>query len=400
MPGNKQVINPSMVVIASIVVILATATTIIAISIQSDEITTYLRENDIIPLLFFISDEENLVSAQLIFINANTKTMAVFDVPRKLGAIIPTLGRVDRVDNLYKELGPAKTRDILEVIFDTRIDFFLDPDISDIEVIVDLIEGITVFLATPIENELNGRPVLIPGGNVLLDGEKTSDFILYEGSEERDLEWTSRRWSFVRELFRAIREYQLAEPDNLNRFAQHIEASFNKDAIRTFIGLLSDLALDDMLTQRILGTEREVESDEKSEPILFPHFEGQLVRDSIKQIVQILGNQEDNYSGALSSRLEILNGTETNGLAARTRDLYQNFGFEVVRIGNAGSNDYEQTLIIDRSNNLGDAEQVGKIIQGNNIAEGTPLVDYPEIDITIILGSDFDGWYVQSSREE
>ncbi len=389
-----------MLAMLCIIVLIAVFISVVLIGVQNDDITASLEDNSLIPLLMFISDDKNLILVQLVFIDSATKNMAVYDVPRRLGTIIPRLGRVDRIDNLYRELGASETRDILQNIFDTRIDFFLDMDISDVETIVDLIEGITVFLPTAIDGGEGGNSVLIPGGNVRLDGEKTVDFVVYESSDETELEWIGRRWNFVRELFRSMREYPLNQPDNLNRFFRHIRANFKKNALRALLVILNDLKLDDILTQRILGNEREVETSQGTEIILFPHFEGKLLRDSIAQISRNFGYLEEGYILALSKRLEILNGTRANGLAARTRSLYENFGFEVIRIGNAETDDYEKTVIVNRSGTVADARKVGSLIQAENITTEQPLEKYPEIDITIILGSDFNGWHVQSSEGE
>ena len=400
MPRNQKKIDPALLVVISIILLLSATIAIILVNVQSDALSVRLEEDSFLPLLIFIADGKELIATELVFIDTNTKNLAIYDVPRNLGTIIPSLGRVDRIDNLYRDLGAQKTKAILETIFDTQIEFFMDLSIDNVAVLVDLVEGVTVFLSRAIEDEMNEERISIPGGNVRLDGEKTSHFILYEGENERSLEWVSRRWTFVREFLRSTGEYTLLrENDDLaSRFFKHLGINFDKPAAKTFFNILSDLAFDDMLTQQILGNERQVESADGAETILFPHFEGQVLRDSIKQISQSLGALETAYTIALSSHLEILNGTGTNGLAGRTQDLYQNFGFEVDRIGNADDDAYTETIIVDRSNNLERAKKVGNIIRADNIVVGPPLTDYPEIDITIILGADFDGWSVGAKK--
>ena len=46
-------------------------------------------------------------------------------------------------------------------------------------------------------------------------------------------------------------------------------------------------------------------------------------------------------------RIEVLNGTGEPGVAARTRDLLQSQGWQVVSIGDADRSDYGRTLIIN-----------------------------------------------------
>ncbi len=401
MPRNQKRVDPAVFVILGIVVILAGVTAVILISVQTDSFTARIAENPQVPVLVLFSEEERLISGQLLLIDSNTNNFAVYDIPRKLGAIIPALGRVDRLDNLYAELGAEQLALTLSSILNLEIDFYLDLDLDDVSVLVDTIEGVSVFLPLPIEEISEDTVIRIPGGNVLLDGDNIRSYIAYEGEDERELEWISRRWTFLRELIRSSSEYQLLyQNDSIrNRYIRHLSASFENEASAAFIEIFPRLEIDNMITQRILGNERQVETSQGQQPILFPHFEGQLLRDSIVQVLGNLGAPEAAYSAALSTTIEVLNGTDRNGLAARTQDLYQNFGFEVLRIGNADRNDYINTIIIDRAGNSDVARRVGELISADNILDGTPLADNPEIDITIILGEDFDGWQVNTAEQ-
>ena len=89
--------------------------------------------------------------------------------------------------------------------------------------------------------------------------------------------------------------------------------------------------------------------------------------------------------------LQILNGTTVQGLARRTATLFEGFGYEVVSIGNAESDQEEYTRIIDRRGDPERAQNVARIIHCTRVES---LMDSdPPADITIILGRDFDGRY-------
>lgn len=401
-PKNQSKIDPAIFVLLGIIAVIGIITAVVLLSVERDDFSARMEENPQIPILILLSDGEELSSAQLLLMDGNTGNLGVYDIPRKIGAIIPALGRVDRIDNLYAEMGAKEVRNTLEGIFDLEIDFYLDLDFADVEVLVDTIDGVSVFMPAPIEDFIDEKRIRIPGGNVRLDGEKMRSYIRYEGDDERELEWISRRWTFVRELLRTTAEYPLLyRSDELfNRYYRHMNANFDRSSARSFLEILKELNFDSMITQRVLGNERQVQTGEYAQTILFPHFEGQLVRESVKQVSRSLGAPEAAYTAALNVQLEILNGTDINGLAARTQDLYENFGFEVLRIGNADRNDYEETVIIDRSGNLQGAERVGDVIRSSNVREGSPLPENENVDVTIVLGKDFDGWYVNSSSDE
>jgi LCP family protein required for cell wall assembly len=92
-----------------------------------------------------------------------------------------------------------------------------------------------------------------------------------------------------------------------------------------------------------------------------------------------------------SSRIEIevLNGTGQPGMAARTRDLLQAQGWQVVSIGDADRGDYSQTVLINY--NMPDelAKQIGQALGLNpNIASVSGLNPTTSVDARIVLGRD------------
>ena len=85
-------------------------------------------------------------------------------------------------------------------------------------------------------------------------------------------------------------------------------------------------------------------------------------------------------------------------------DLLREFGYDVVT-GNADRNDYERTIIYDRSGNDAAAKIFGDIIRCGNIQKETLVSDDPEAellnynmeiksDFTLIVGRNFNGRYV------
>jgi hypothetical protein len=103
--------------------------------------------------------------------------------------------------------------------------------------------------------------------------------------------------------------------------------------------------------------------------------------------------------------VEVQNGTTVAGLAGRTAELFRGFGYDVVSIGNAGQNDYEKTLIIDRSGFQDVARTFAEVIRCKNIRFDSPEPDDAEInadirnyeyraDFVLIIGRDFNGRYV------
>jgi hypothetical protein len=103
--------------------------------------------------------------------------------------------------------------------------------------------------------------------------------------------------------------------------------------------------------------------------------------------------------------VEILNGTTVTGLAGRTAELFGSFGYDVISIGNADRNDYENTVIINRTGLQDMVLAFGDVIRCSNVRTDFPVSDEEEVDLnvqnlnyqadlTLIIGKDFNGRYV------
>ena len=166
--------------------------------------------------------------------------------------------------------------------------------------------------------------------------------------------------------------------------------------LRSFLLALGDFDAGRMVFQRVLGVERVVDD----QTLLFRHKDGALLRETVKQTLRSLGNRDVVSDEELGATLEILNGTSTAGLATRTGQLFQSYGYDVAEIGNADSFDREYTVVIDRIGDGSKAQRVASVIRCSRI-EQQPAVEFSEegtlidqtIDVTIILGKDFDGRY-------
>ena len=164
---------------------------------------------------------------------------------------------------------------------------------------------------------------------------------------------------------------------------------------------LSGLDLERLSPQRVTGSIRIVDGKE----LLFPFRDGLQIKEIIRQTLSTLAS-EDGSSLERVYALEILNGTEIKNLAKTTAEIYSSFGYDVVQIGNAEKNDVKKTLLIDRIGNPSIAKIVSQVIQCSNIqtAEITKGEEYygteAGVDFTLIIGSDFNGYFVTSSDKK
>jgi hypothetical protein len=237
---------------------------------------------------------------------------------------------------------------------------------------------------------------MLPAGNVVLDGAKVTTYLTASPPGESRTDRIARRLKFTQRFLEMLGES--ATQLRHEQVAPYVTDSFEKNlddrSLLALIGRMSLLNTDQLIQRRIQGNFRSVDSAGETKELLFPHFEGEWLRQSVRQVEQSLASGEDFGDQEITISLEILNGTTVTGLARRTKELYEGYGFDVVSFDNADSSDVEHTQVIDRTGNIEFARRTAGIIRATRI-ESEPLPGESAIDVTVILGQDFDGTYVR-----
>ena len=97
-------------------------------------------------------------------------------------------------------------------------------------------------------------------------------------------------------------------------------------------------------------------------------------------------------------RVEIQNGTKINGLALRTSEYLESLGYEVIKLGNAPTQDYQKTVIYDvtaSAPSTAAATRIGELLDAGvapALPEWVTATSSQKVnsrtDILIILGQD------------
>ena len=170
-----------------------------------------------------------------------------------------------------------------------------------------------------------------------------------------------------------------------------VDTEFDERFLHSLFTTVSRIDSQKLIFQKILGNKRILEGKE----ILFPFYNGKLVRETFQRVLATLARKDGFGDDLMAIRVEIQNGTTVTGLASRTAQVFESYGYRVASVTNADRNNYEHTSILDRK---GDPDAVGKIaelIRCDRIYARLEEEGDQMADVTIILGKDFDGRYVQ-----
>lgn len=392
-------IDRSIIFLVAILLVLLCAAVMLIIAVRTDPVKDSLSGDKILKVLMVLEDKGTPLATNIIAYYPGNKRAAMFDIPGETGLIIKSLGRVDRIDAVYQEKGCDQYRKEIESLTGISIPFSLEISLDRFARLTDLLGGLNVFIPTPVDITSAEERVLLPSGAVTLDGDKIRSFVTYVDPLDQEGESSSRRQKALLAFFRALNDNAptIFSPALFPAVKECITANIPDDSLRLVMVQLSETDAERLVPQRLTGSLREVDGKK----LLFPFYDGQLLKDIIRQTLGVLASDNTATQERIYA-LEILNGTKSQGLAKNTSELYQSFGYDVIRVGNAENMEFEETVIVDRIGNKEVADTIAQIIQCGNIRgtsvedDGTDLYGTEAVvDFTIILGKDFNGRYVR-----
>ncbi len=279
-----------------------------------------------------------------------------------------------------------------------QIPFTAEISLTDFGKLTDLLEGLRVLVPYPVDVEIDSDRYLLPSGAVTLDGDKIQTYLTYSIPEETASDKQDRTQNAVVAFFAALNKNKtrVFTEKNFKQYSKLMRVNIDKDGCFRLFSEVSSIDAERLIPQAITGSLREVDG----KMLLFPYYDGQLIKDVCKQNVSALVSSNEIEHSRIYV-LEIQNGTTVQGLAKNTAALLQSVGYDVLGMVNADKNDYENTIIIDHIGNQEIAQSLAGFIRCENVVTDEVLHDDAGleanslVDFSLILGKDFDGRYVQ-----
>lgn len=388
-----------MIFLLLVFLIIIITSIVIVSALQVNPVEEIIENEEPIKILFVLEDDEKVLFTDVFIYYPVSGRGALFNIPGNTGAIYSSLGRVDRIDAVYHEKGIDAYRREIETLSGQTIPFSIICSVEDFSTMTDLLGGLRIFVPYPVDIQAdNGSRWLLPSGVNNLDGDKVVTYLYYQSPEETSGE-VQDRYQNVMVAFLAALNKSLSTmflEENFKHYSRLLSSNLEDKDLRIVLETVSHVDSERLAPRSITGSVRTV--DDKS--LLFPHYDGELVKDLFKQTVSSLVSSVDTIYDRIYV-LEVQNGTSVQGLARNTSILLQGFGFDVLSSVNADRNDYKETVIINHigndevAKNLGDIIGCSNIVTGEVLPESAGMEAESRVDFTIILGKDFDGRYVR-----
>lgn len=390
---DRRAPDLSLLLLILVFLILAGLSVYILLTMKIDDYKEMVNDQKLITTLIIIEEDDRPLLTEVYYYHPETKKGALLNIPEETGALIRSLNRVDRIDTLYNNEDPSYYLEQIGILTGIVPDFYLQIKKESLVRLVDFIEGVDVFLPNPVFILNDEKPVLLPSGSVTLDGDKSSDYLSYSLDGESAEERIKREHDLVIGLLRKLSQmYDAKFAAAFQKYLfEEINTNLDSKSFDSFLQELKSLELERVVFQQVLGTRRKVDS----QILYFPHYDGKLLRETVKQMQDSLSDFDVLRDEKLVVSLEIQNGTGRNGLASRTAQIFKSYGYEIASIKNADSNRYENTVILDKKGDPAAAQRVANLIKCQKIHTDVDQNRDETVDIIIILGKDFDGRYVK-----
>lgn len=382
-----------------IFLILISVTVVLAFSLQVNSVEENLKSDRVIKTLVVMEDKNRVLFTDVFIYYPVSRRGALINILENTGAIFSSLGRVDSIDSVYLEKGIETYKTEIEKLVGQTLPFYIVLNLTKFGELTDMLGGMKIFVPSPVDvkDDESGERWLLPSGVVSLDGDKIQTYINYEKSDESEEDVIERRQNVLLAFFNALNRNGkiIAGKKTFGAIRDKMTSNLDDKEFHRLVSVISEVDSEHLVPQTITGSKRVVDG----KTLLFPYYDGQLIKDVFKQLANSLISL-DNVSVNRTYVLEIQNGTTVQGLARNTMALLQSAGYDILSTGNADSSDYENTVIINHIGNMEIARSLGDFIRCTNIVEESVSADADStssanVDFTIILGRDFDGRYVK-----
>lgn len=393
--------HKGMIFLVLIAIIIVAMILSVYLYMRADSIHDRLKVDPVIKSLILVEDQGDLLFSEVFLCYPESGRGALVAIPENTGGIYNSLGRIDRIDSVYKEKGLDAFKKEVEKLIDMEINFTMRISLDNFQRISDLLGGLRVFIPSPIdERGDDGQIWLLPSGSVRLLGGKVRVYMTYRMEDEDDSAVRERRQVMVVALLSALKENKsvILNKNNFDEFSSCFSTNLSKKYFVEFFDIITTIDYERITQLEVTGLNQNVDG----KVLLYPFRNGDFIKEVVRRAATSIISSTD-MSNDRTYSIEIQNGTLVRGLAHNTQILLQGAGFDVINATNAPRDDYEETEIIDLIGNRDAAKSIGDFIRCTKITEMSVAqdgeeVDVPNYDFILILGSDFDGRWVHGQN--
>lgn len=397
--GRDQKVYTGWIIIAIIIVLLISTIFIGQFFKGEEKIKLAFKNGQIVSFLVFATGNENTVKGcfVLLFHTKTNRCSIITILPKTFINFGDKHGYYTIEEALTKNVSYEDCLESISKLIDYNINYYIFIEKSNLIKIIDIIGGVEI------DSEgfkLPSLKINIPKGKILLDGDKSVEYLSFLIDNEDNYEY--KHLKRIQDYLKGTLSLKKVFFEGLDeKLAVNYIYKIIKTNISTneFLIIYNEIfkKFNDRIYDYSKGLKNIILYCDKKEAvgyefIYMPKKSGDWVKKEVLEAIGDLGIYLKDYDDQRMA-IEILNGTDISGLASRARNYLLTYGFNIFEASNAERDDYENTMLIVYKNRqevkkLADLINCKKIVLSEEPSE-------KNVDLTLILGKDFDGRIVR-----
>ena len=316
--------------------------------------------------------------------NPKTKATKVVSIPRD--TLITENGSNYKINAAYVKGQDKKVKEVVENLLGITVNYTVKVSYAAFRSVIDSIGGVDMDIERDMIYDDDGQNLHINfkgGTKVHLDGQKAEEFFRWRknndgtGLATGDIGRIENQHKFLQKVVKKCANplILIRMPKILGAVGSNIETNMGAFSI---IGYAFKFAIhkSKMEIATLEGTPKMIKNQSY---LVLDDAKNKTLIDSLKEG----SNSETSSWNKSSQKILVLNGTTSNGLAAKVKEKLQASGYKNVETGN--TSETKKTIIKTNSKDI--KNSIGDII---NKSKSSSLPDeYSGYDAVIILGSDY-----------
>ncbi|MDY7027515.1 MAG: hypothetical protein SVR04_04380, partial [Spirochaetota bacterium] len=172
-------IDKAFILLLLIVLILAGSGVFIYLQIRTDKIASMMEDEQTLSFLLTVEEEGSIVFSEVVLFQHDTGKCAIIDIPSNTGVLLEMENKIAALDTVFSPSNPSGYIQEVGRLLNYEIDHYLFLQRENLVKLIDLIEGLDLFIPNPVEFQGGDEIVLLPSGSITLDGAKSVLYSTY-----------------------------------------------------------------------------------------------------------------------------------------------------------------------------------------------------------------------------
>lgn len=307
-------------------------------------------------------------------IDGDKKDIKVLAIPRDTRVNIPGVG-VEKINAAMAFGGPDLAVKTVKNLLGIPIHNYAVVNYKGFKEIVDAMGGVEINIEKKLDydDKAGNLHIHLKPGLQVLDGDKAEQFVRFRKYPGGDVDRVKAQQKFVEAVAKTILKPStlLKLPKIINTVQENVQTDIEPLELPGLVNIARQVGTDNIQTFMLPGEGKYI-----SDVSYFIPYQSQM-----DEMVDRIFFDDG------SSKVAVLNGNGSSGVASQiAKELEQN-GFKVVSIANADNFDYETTTIIYPKDKKDDAEKIAKIFEHADMKEESQL----QAGLTtVIVGKDIN----------